>query len=284
LFTVKEEDFRMAIKLKGKNQLKKFRGVAKRLVPKIASCEGVAGIILIGGLVRGFTDKFSDLDITVFLSRKDARLRRKIVNLGSDEAKRSGIDIDLEIHSLEDFKRRKWNETSRWDFSQAEIAFDPKGEVKGVFEERLKVPKYFWVKRVVVCAEYLEWYCCPPREDVGTVAEAWIDRGDLVSAHYCLTYSIDLMLKIIFALNKAVLPPQKWRFFYSQTLKWLPLDYVRLLREAMIIKELSTRDFKRRLKALRKMWHHIVPKIKEETGLTADQISKYYVEKILHQT
>ena len=274
----------MVIKLKGKNQIKKFKRVAERLASKIASYEDVAGIILIGGLVRGFTDNFSDVDITAFLSKKDERLRRKIRNLGLDEEKRLGIDIDLEIHFLEDFKRWKWNETDRWDFSKAKIVFDREGEIKKVFREKLRVPKYFWIKRVVVYAEYLKWYCCPPREDVGTVAEAWIDRGDLVSAHYCLTYSVDLMLKIIFALNKEFLPPQKWRIHYSQTLKWLPTDYMKLLREAIIIKELSTRDFQRRLKALRKMWRDIVPKIKEETGLTIDLISRYYVEKVLHQT
>lgn len=274
----------MVIKLKGKNQIKKFKKVAEKLASKIASYEGVTGIVLIGGLVRGFTDNFSDLDIIAFLSKKDARLRRKIYNLGLDEARRSGIDIDLEIHFLEDFKRWKWNETDRWDFSKAKIVFDWEGEIKKVFREKLRVPMYFWIKRVVVYAEYLKWYCCPPRENIGTIAEAWIDRGDLVSAHYCLTYSVDLMLKIIFALNKEFLPVQKWRIPYSQTLKWLPTDYVKLLREAIIIKEFSTRDFKRRLKALRKMWRDIVPKIKEETGLTIGLISKYYVQKVLHQT
>jgi hypothetical protein len=105
----------------------------------------------------------------------------------------------------------------------------------------------------------------------------------MASAHYCLTYSVDLMLEIIFALNKEFLPVQKWRLFYSYSLKWLPKDYVKLLKEAMVIKELSARDLKRRLKALQEMWLGIVPKIEEETGLTADLMTKYYVEKVLNQ-
>jgi len=59
------------LNVKGKNQIRKFRRIAEGLASKIASYEGVAGIIFIGGLVRGFTDKFSDLDIIVFLNRKD---------------------------------------------------------------------------------------------------------------------------------------------------------------------------------------------------------------------
>jgi len=104
--------------------------------------------------------------------------------LGLDEGRRSGIDIDLEVHFLEDFERWKWDEADRWEFSKAEIVFDSEGEVKKVFGEKLRVPKDFWIKRVVACAEYLKWYCCPTREDIGTVAESWIERADQVSKYY----------------------------------------------------------------------------------------------------
>jgi predicted nucleotidyltransferase len=272
------------VRLKGENQIKKFRQVAEGLISKIVSFEGVTGIVFIGGLVRGFVDKFSDLDIIVFLSKRDEHLRKQISDLGMDEQKRLGIDVDLEVHFLEDFKKWKWDEVDKWEFSRAEIVFDPKGEVKKIFRKKLRVPKNFWVKRIVVCGESLKWYCCPPREEVGTVAESWIERGDLVAAHYCLTYAADLLVKIIFALNREFLPAPKWRMFYSYSLKWQPMNYKKLIKEAMITRSFSARDFNRRLKTIREIWHKIVPKIEDETGLTPDQISKYYVEKILRQT
>jgi len=77
-----------------------------------------------------------------------------------------------------------------------------------------------------------------------------------------------LLLEIIFALNKEYLPAPKWRVFYSCNLKWLPEDYKELIKEAMKIKNFSVRDFDLRLKAIRKIWHNILPKIKDETGLT----------------
>jgi len=67
--------------------------------------------------------------------------------------------------------------------------------------------------------EYLKWYCCPVKKDAGTVAEVWIRKGDLTSAHYCLNYGVELLLKLIFALNKEFLPSPKWRLFYSYSLK-----------------------------------------------------------------
>jgi len=274
----------MIDKLKGKNRIGQFRQVAGRLASKIASWEGVAGIVFIGGIVRGFVDRFSDLDIIVFLSNRDERLRRQIYNMGLDEERCSDIDIDLEVHFLEDFKRWKWDDADKWEFSKSEIVFDPQGEIKKVFREKSEVSKDFWVKRIVVSAEYLKWYCCPPRVEVGTVAETWIDRGNLVAAHYCLNYAIDLLIRLVFALNNEFLPAPKWRMFYSYSLKWQPMNYKKLIKEAMLIRSFSARDFNRRLKTIREIWHKIVPKIEDETGLTPEQISKYYVEKILRQT
>jgi len=164
----------MAEQLKGENKITTFRQAAERLVSKIAPCEGVSGIIFVGGLVRGFADRFSDLDITVFLGEENEPLRRQIRNAALDEERGSGVEVDLEIHVLRDFGKREWGEVERFEFSRAEVVFDPTGEVARLFGKKLKVPGEFWVKRLVVCAEHLKWYCCPAREGVGTVAEAWV--------------------------------------------------------------------------------------------------------------
>jgi hypothetical protein len=161
--------------------------------------------------------------------------------------------------------------------------FDPEGEVKKLFSEKLEVSKSFWVKRIVVCGEYLRWYCCPLKKDVGSVAECWIERGDLVSAHYCLNYAVDLLIRVLYSLNREFLPAPKWRIFYSYELKWLPGSYKRLLGEAVLVKSFSAKDFRRRLEAVRELWRETLPKVREETGLTAELISKRYVEKVLHQ-
>lgn len=136
----------------------------------------------------------------------------------------------------------------------------------------------------MTCAEYLKWYCCPPEEDMETMVEAWVARGDLVSAHYCVNYALDLLMSVVFALNKRFLPPQKWRIFYSYSLKWLPKGYKRLIEETMTVKSLSMQELERRLVALKEMWRQVSSKIREETGLTPDLISKLFVKKVLHQT
>lgn len=270
-------------KLHGNNRIEAFRKIAELLKSKIVTYEGVSGVVFAGGLIRGFVDKYSDVDIIVLLGEKDEDLRKKIRKIGEDEQRRSGVDVDLEVHFLEDFRTRKWGEMAMWDFSHSDIVFDPGGKVRKLFEKRLRVSKSFWLKRIVICGEYVKWYCCPVQNNVGTIAETWVDRGDLISAHYCLGYALSLLIKMIFALNREFLPPPKWEIFCSYTLKWLPPNYKKLVGEALIVKSLSRRDLDRRLRAARELWREILPKIREETGLTPELISRQYVKQVLRQ-
>lgn len=271
----------MVAELKGENRIQDFRKIARELASQISNHKGVVGIAFLGGLVRGFADKFSDVDMVVLLAKKNQQLRKQLYDLSSTMQERFNTDIDLEVHFLKDFRKQKWDEIDRWEFSKAEIVYDPEGTVKKVLKEKLKLPKDFWKERVVECAEYLKWYCCPPRTDVGTVAESWLERGDLSSAHYCLNYAVEVIVSIMFALNKQYFPAPKWQLFYSYNLKWRPRNYRQLITDAMRIKSFSAEDFDRRLTAIRKIWRGILPKIEDETGLTMDQLSKYYVENIL---
>jgi predicted nucleotidyltransferase len=274
----------MAAKIEGRNRIAHFRRVATEFASKIKVHDGVTGILFIGGLVRSFVDEFSDLDVVVLLKERNENLKKKLVRLWLDAEHRHRIEIDFEIHPIKDFRKQSWDEADRWEFSKAKIFFDPDGETRKVLDEKLRVSENFWEKRVVIYAEYLKWYCCPVKKGAGTIAEVWIERGDLTSAHYCLNYGVELLIKLIFALNKEFLPAPKWRIFHSYSLKWLPRNYKRLINEALRAGKLSLVDLKRRLRALQSLGQEVFRKVERDMGLNADLISKYYVEKVLRQT
>jgi predicted nucleotidyltransferase len=155
----------MAARLKGRNRIGYFRKVAAEFASKIRVHDGVAGILFIGGLVRGFADEFSDLDIVVFLKGKNEGLKKRLIELWLEAEHRHNIEIDFEIHFIEDFMRLALDEADKWEFSKAKIIFDPNEEIRKALTAKLKVSKHFWTKRIVIYAEYLKWYCCPTKKD-----------------------------------------------------------------------------------------------------------------------
>jgi predicted nucleotidyltransferase len=272
----------MQVRLSGTNRIRKFRQIAEKLAAQITRHHKVNGIVFIGGLARGFADRSSDLDVMVFIDQENGTLEKQIRQIVANESKKTNIEIDLEIRLLDNFKKHKWNEIEKWDFSHAEISYDQNGQIRKIIDAKSKTSKEFWLRRLVQCAEYMKWYCCPSSENVGTVAETWIDRGDPVSAHFCLSYAIELILKTVFALNKEAMPPPKWSVFYSRSLKWLPKNYA-LLNDVMKTGDLSVADLRLRLEAVRKIWAEILLKIRSETGFGPREIDRYYVEQILNQ-
>ena len=141
--------------LRGVNRIEQFRKIAESVRSRVVAFEGVSGIIFLGGLTRGFADKYSDVDVIVVLAERNESLRRKIQKIGLDERRQSGVDVDLEVHFLDDFRVRKWDEMARWDFCNSEIVFDREGKLQRMFEKNLKVPVRFWLRRIVVCGEYV---------------------------------------------------------------------------------------------------------------------------------
>lgn len=270
--------------LKGENRILQFEEAASRVVFRVSALDGVAGIVFLGGLVRGFADRSSDLDMTVFLDKNDDSLRRQVGKIGLEEQKRTGVDVDLEVHHLEDFEKKRWSEVDRWDFSIAKVALDPNGKVTKMISTKLRVPEGFWIRRVVLCAEYMKWYCCPPSENVGTIVETSVERGDLAAAQYCLNYGLDLLLRALFALNRTFLPPQKWRLIYARNLPWLPRNYDSTLADLLTVKSISKKDVTRRIGSIRGLWSDVSAKMMNDMGLSPDAVSRYYVKKHLHQT
>ncbi|GAG38615.1 unnamed protein product, partial [marine sediment metagenome] len=233
--------------------------------------------------MRGFADRFSDLDITVFLDRDDKELQRAIRSIALEEEKRSGLETDLMIHDLEDSRKKRWDEIERREFSKAKVVFDPEGQIEELLNEKLSVSRDFWVNRITTLTEYLKWYCCPSEEGVGTITEAWIERGDLVAAHHCVSYGLEVILEMLFALNREFFPSVKWRLFDSYGLKWLPNDYRHLVQEMMIVRSFSKGDLDRRLNAVRQLWDRVLPKVEQETRMTLEELDVYYVRNILRQ-
>ncbi len=266
-----------------KNHIKEFRATAGRMADRIEKVDGVIGMIFLGGLAREYADRYSDIDITVFVRKRDADLVKRMRAIVGEEEAISGFEADLEIHEVEEFEEREWTEMDRWELGNAEIVYDPEGRIKRLMEKGLTVPEDFWIDRIAACYTYLSWYCCP-RKGLPTVAEICMERGDPVSAHHCVSYSIDLFMDLLFAINRKFVPPPKWKVSYCRELDWIPKDFDSKLRKAMIISNMTSEQLAQRLKALKSMWREVVQRIQKTTGLDDDGLTRRFVERTLCQS
>ncbi|MHA2426390.1 MAG: nucleotidyltransferase domain-containing protein [Candidatus Thorarchaeota archaeon] len=254
--------------------------VANELVQRVSHFTSVEGIIYMGGLVRGFADKYSDVDIIVLLNNEDPYTRDFLPSVSANLEDKSNLEIDVEVYLFESFNNRDWNEYQKWDLSHSEVAFDRHGRVTTMLKDKLSMSDNEWRVRISKAIVYFSWYCCAADEYTPTMIDMWMDRGDVVSAEYAVNYGIELILDLVYTLNKSFLPAPKWRFGYTRTLDWLPKEFEEHMREALICKELSDQDAHRRALGLKMMWPEFLEKAEKDFGLSRDEVRRIYINAV----
>jgi predicted nucleotidyltransferase len=260
-----------------KNRHRALHKHAIGLSRTIAGLRGVTGIVFMGGLARGLVDEYSDLDIVVLLARRDPRLKAKIEAIGRADSERLSLDIDLEVHTLADFERMRREDNRRWECAHAEVVYDPDRRIRGMLVRIAKVPARFWTDRIVGDWTFFRW-CVSNPDAPKSIAEICAERGDILGAHYTINYSIDLLLELLYALNKEFLPPPKWRMSYLKGLGWTPHGLDAVLREAISVQDVGPEDMRRRLRAIRKLHAPVDRKVREVTGLTDEEFWRHFLK------
>jgi Mg/Co/Ni transporter MgtE len=52
-------------------------------------------------------DKYSDIDIMVFLRKENNVTRKQIRQISSEEQQLAGADMDVEVHTIEAYRKKK---------------------------------------------------------------------------------------------------------------------------------------------------------------------------------
>lgn len=98
-----------------------------------------------------------------------------------------------------------------------------------------------------------------------------------MSSHYAVNQAIECLLKVLFALNRKFIPPEKWRLYCSYSLKWLPSNFKEHIRKALLTRKYTLEDVERRVRILRSLWKEVLPKVEKEVGLSFDKFYEYSI-------
>ena len=232
------------------NDYDAFFHQAQAFADRFAACEGVVGVLLTGGVARGYADHFSELDLAVYLTQLHFKdwTRRGLALFPEGDSCVDGWHVDFDYLCYEDEIEAEWEHTKRWDRSYAIILHDPQGLMqemlarKAVLTEEEK--KSLTNRHLILYGEY---FC-------NVVVPSWLHRGDPLSAHHCLNVALDSLIKAIFLANDELIPFDKWTLNLSYTLPWTPPNWQGRVEQALLVREVSQADVERRCALIRDLF------------------------------
>ncbi len=270
------------VEMKGNNLIDTFKKAANEIVMNLRTHDSVIGALYTGGIVREFADRYSDVDVVLFLQHEDPSVRVLAHSLSKEIESKYNVETDIELHVLYTYMKMNWSEYLKWDLSNSVIVFDKDGTVTELLTKKLEMTEDEWLFRIALGMIYISWYCFPVESHVPSMINLWNDRGDPASAQYAVTYTLDMIVEVLYNLNRSFLPAPKWRIHYAHKLNWKPENFSEAIKSAMLVREISIEDTRRRAEILVPIWKQMLSRIYNEFGMNYQMARSIYVEKVLN--
>ncbi|UCC65190.1 MAG: nucleotidyltransferase domain-containing protein [Anaerolineae bacterium] len=254
---------------------------AQSFAQRFAAYEGVVGVLLTGGVARGYADHFSELDLAVYLTRPQFEdwTRRGLVPFPEGDSCLDGWHVDFDYLCYKDEREADWDHVKRWDRSYAVILHDPQGLMQEMLAQKAVLTdeekRHLTSRYLVLFGEY---FC-------SLVVPSWVHRGDLLAAHHCLNTALDGLIRAVFLANDELIPFEKWTLNLSYRLDWTPRDWQARLEEALLVREISRADVERRCALIRDLFAKCREKLlgPKRKGLDIVELLKLEVLRAVRQ-
>lgn len=195
------------------NLNRKFNRVAKIIAGKIAAIDGVIGIVATGGIGRGHSDEYSDLDLIVYADQKKYREIDKYIAIGQLHYK--GIDFDTPVESYQKALRHRvpsayWSQALRWTLENSRLLYDSGDMIAKMLSEKVVFPE---AERRRLMHDYRHW----TDEILNYMFPTWETRGEVYNLAHTLRQAMDNVILWIYAKNGRFQPYlRKWLFYYLE--------------------------------------------------------------------
>jgi hypothetical protein len=230
----------------------------------------VEGIAILGGAAdtpgRRFLDEFSDLDAALFITLpmpkniQYSNVREFIDKYQSllpnwlppfethiycplHPKDMVEINIHQQIMELEENSQRSWDydEGRKEGYSETcEILFDRNGRVAKLITDKTKWDDVIARRLLLKLIGQAYWY--------GTVNPIrQIQRGFIHNGHDLLNRALDILVHIIYLINRKYRPHKKWRLQHALNLSVLPIDFKSRVISAMLIQEMTGKSVQKRV-------------------------------------
>ncbi len=216
-----------------------YRQQAQQLARQFAIMEGVVGVLLSGGLTFGEADRYSDIDLTVYLRQQSLRTWY-FGEAPLPEGKSRYRDLRLNVSYLDyELERdRQWTSAEVWRASRAAVLYDPEGLIGELLDSKRPDDAQLRDEARELAADI--------RFTLDHAVPAWLYRGEVLAAHTLLNQALSQLIQMIHLTNGSPAPESGWDVVLLRSTGDLPDDIVERLQEALRTGDLTAADVSRR--------------------------------------
>lgn len=241
------------VQAKGNNRVQELKEELQKQLPLFKQYEGIVGIMLDGGISRGFADALSEIDVVLFLHREQfEQYHSKLTPTALGITMLDGYLYDIKLCCYEEEMECAYGQVELWDLSYAQILYDPQGELQHLFDVKLKE---------TVDLDSAGGYLFDAWWHYRLAGDIWVAREDCVQGHFMLNTAITPLLSALYVINGEYVPHEKWLIHMSRSLPWLSKNYEQQLEQLFCVKEFSLEGLKERQVAFHQFWMQLDEKI-----------------------
>ncbi len=246
----------MKLTYKTKNINKDIKKDISAFLKRLEACDYIEGIVLLGGLgKRNFSDKFSDIDISLFYNKKIDKNKHLPFEFHYKITDRTYEFNIRELYYQEELKM-KWDESKKEAYANGIVILDKKERIQKLINQKTKYSTNNDIERLIYIMQQYIW-----RGQIHTIRS--YHRGYPEGAHLLLNECIELLLEAIYIINEQYQSHLKWRFSNLIEMDILPKDALKNFRNGFLIKNHSIKDIQRRIKSLNKIYYPLKELIEE---------------------
>lgn len=258
------------VNIDSENNIEELLNELNKCMNKFLAFNDIVGIMLDGGLSRGYSDYLSEIDIVIFLSQEQYQKYKKTktpVPLGI--TKINGYLYDIKIEDFNEVLNRSYDMVALWDLSYAKIIYDPVNKVSEFIKQKLSLPINISQAEGLM---FDAWW------NYRLAGDIWINRNDIIQGHFMLNNSLKPLISALFIVNEEYIPHDKWLVHMSKTLEWKPENW-----NDVLIKIFSTGNFDlqsliTRQQAISELWSEIDKKFTGINDLKVNFMQKYFFD------
>jgi len=259
-------------------QTENIKPVAKariqEFIERLKKYPEVEAIVCLGGLAdteyRDFIDKYSDIDISVFLNCDRDNLPDWLptfsfyIPMELTNGKTEMMEVNLYQQILAEEEKSEWEDSKKEAYAySSEVVFDRNGRVEALIKEKGQMtPEYRKLLLAHLFAR-IDWNVIknPLRE---------MERGYIFDGHTLLNQGMENLIELAYTYNGRYKPHPKWAIAMTDTLPQLPENFTDRFLEAMKVEEISAKDIYRRRKAILELVQEIEQEVKKENIFEPD--------------